>query len=41
MKKRGIRLKNEDYVVGMVLAKDERTLLTITEKGYGKKTPIT
>ena len=38
---RGIRLKKaDDYVVGMVTAQDDKTLLTITEKGYGKRTPI-
>jgi DNA gyrase subunit A len=38
---RGVRLKKEgDHVVDMVIAKDEDTLLTITESGYGKRTKI-
>ena len=37
---RGIRLREGDYVVGAVRAKTDRTLLTITENGYGKRTPI-
>lgn len=38
---RGIKLKKKnDHVVGMVIAQDEKALLTITEKGYGKRTPI-
>jgi len=38
---RGIRLKKEDdKVVGMVIAETGRTVLTITENGYGKRTPI-
>jgi len=37
---RGIRLKEKDKVIGMVLADDDKTLLTITENGYGKRTQI-
>jgi len=40
---RGIRLKNEDVVVGMdVIKKDDQkyNLLVVTEKGYGKATDI-
>jgi DNA gyrase subunit A len=38
---RGIRLKREgDSVVGMVIGRENRTLLTVTEKGYGKRTPV-
>ncbi len=40
---RGIRLKNEDVVVGMdVIKKDDQkyNLLVVTEKGYGKATKI-
>ncbi|MBU0980709.1 MAG: DNA gyrase subunit A [Nanoarchaeota archaeon] len=36
----GIRLKKGDFVIGMAIAIDERTLLTITGNGYGKRTPI-
>lgn len=36
---RGIRLRN-DKVIGATLAHENKTLLTITEKGYGKRTPI-
>jgi DNA gyrase subunit A len=35
---RGIKLRNEDYVVGMVVADPEATLLTACENGYGKRT---
>jgi DNA gyrase subunit A len=38
---RGIRLKNkDDYVIGMLAADEGEHILTITEKGYGKRTPI-
>ena len=38
---RGIRLADDDFVVGMVAAVDEeRTLLIVTENGYGKRTPL-
>jgi DNA gyrase subunit A len=37
---RGIRLKPKDYIVGMVIARDENYILTVTENGYGKRTPI-
>src|SRR5207237_3326549 len=30
----------EDYVVGMVVADPEGYLLTVCEKGYGKRTPF-
>ena len=35
----GIRLRN-DKVVGASVAEDDKTLLTITEKGFGKRTKI-
>lgn len=35
---RGIKLRGEDYVVGMVVADPEATLLTACENGYGKRT---
>ena len=37
---RGIKLSDKDEVVGMEVATDEKTLLTITENGYGKRTQI-
>jgi len=38
---RGIRLKKKgDRVVGMVVAEEDKTLLTVTENGFGKRTPI-
>ncbi len=38
---RGIRLKKkDDRVIGMVVADETKTLLTVTENGYGKRTPI-
>jgi len=35
---RGIKLKGDDYVVGMEVARQDRTLLTVTANGYGKRT---
>ena len=36
---RGIRLKDDDYVVGMVAAaNEESTVLIVTQNGYGKRT---
>ena len=37
---RGIRLREGDYVVGAGVASDDREILSITEKGYGKRTPV-
>ncbi|WP_425619437.1 DNA gyrase subunit A [Anatilimnocola sp. NA78] len=37
---KGIKLRKEDYCVGMVVADPDATLLTVCEKGYGKRTPI-
>lgn len=37
---RAIRLGKEDYVIGAVLAKEQAYVLTITENGYGKRTPV-
>lgn len=37
---RGIRLSKGDIVIGMVIAHPEMTLLTVCEKGYGKRTPF-
>lgn len=34
---RGIKLKGEDFVVGVAVVDPEKMLLTITEKGYGKR----
>ncbi|MBI2663977.1 DNA gyrase subunit A [Candidatus Woesearchaeota archaeon] len=36
---RGIKLR-EDAVVGMVVAEENKSLLTVCEKGYGKRTPV-
>jgi DNA gyrase subunit A len=36
----GITLAKNDYVVGMVTARSDTTLLVITEKGFGKRTPL-
>ena len=38
---RGILLSGEDYVVGAEKAEEGKTLLTITENGYGKRTELT
>ena len=37
---RGIRLREGDYVVGAARAQEGKTVLTITERGYGKRTPV-
>ena len=37
---RGIKLREGDYVVGAGVAKDGQTVLSITEKGYGKRTAV-
>ena len=37
---KGISLGKNDYVVGMVIAYAEMTLLTVCERGYGKRTPF-
>jgi DNA gyrase subunit A len=38
---RGIRLEDNDYVIGMMIAEDTHKILTLTENGYGKKTDVT
>lgn len=37
---KGISLRSEDEVVGVVVAEDSRTVLTVCEGGYGKRTAI-
>ncbi|MBD5117885.1 MAG: DNA gyrase subunit A [Clostridiales bacterium] len=37
---RGIKLREGDYVVAAARAKPGRAVLTITENGYGKRTPV-
>ncbi len=37
---RGIKLKPEHKVVGLVILNEEGTILTITENGYGKRTKV-
>ena len=37
---RGVALSGEDLAVGMVVAQPEKSLLTVCENGYGKRTPI-
>jgi len=34
---RGIDLRNDDIVIGAVIVDDEKDLLTVTEKGFGKR----
>ena len=38
---RGIRLKDSDWVVGAEIAQPDADVLSITENGYGKRTPAT
>ena len=35
---RGIRLTGEDYVIGVALVEEGKQLLTITDRGFGKRT---
>ena len=37
---RGISLRAEDHVVGMEILSPGATILTVTERGYGKRTPL-
>ena len=37
---RGIRLRDNDYVIGIIVAKEDKKVLFISENGYGKRTPI-
>ncbi|MBD3421269.1 MAG: DNA gyrase subunit A [Chitinivibrionales bacterium] len=37
---KGITLRGDDRVVGMVVVKESSTVLTVTEKGYGKQTRV-
>ena len=37
---RGIRLREGDYVVGAARVEEGRTVLSITERGFGKRTPV-
>lgn len=37
---KGISLRKGDYVVGMVVVREDATLLTLCENGYGKRTPF-
>jgi DNA gyrase subunit A len=37
---KGINLGKEDRVVGMVVAREEMSLLSVCENGYGKRTPF-
>ena len=37
---RGIRLREDDYVIGMEIAKEGAELLVVTEGGFGKKTDL-
>src|SRR5262249_5983678 len=37
---RGINLRGDDFVVSMEVVKPGGTLLTVTEKGFGKRTEI-
>ena len=37
---RGISLREDDCLIGAAVAEIDKTLLTVTEKGYGKRTPV-
>jgi DNA gyrase subunit A len=37
----GMDLDKDDYVVGMEIVGEKELILSVTEKGYGKRTPIT
>jgi DNA gyrase subunit A len=37
---RGIKLLGEDRVVGMIIVDESQQVLSVTENGYGKRTPV-
>jgi DNA gyrase subunit A len=37
---RGMSLEKDDYLIGMEVAEEEGLLLSISENGYGKRTPL-
>ena len=37
---RGIKLQGDDKVVGMIIVDESHQVLTVTENGYGKRTPV-
>ena len=37
---RGIRLTKDDYIVGMISADEQGLILSVTERGFGKRTKI-
>lgn len=37
---RGIKLRGDDQVVGMIIVNEKDDVLTVTEKGYGKRTSV-
>jgi DNA gyrase subunit A len=37
---RGIDLEENDWVVGIETVKPDSTILTVTENGFGKRTPV-
>jgi DNA gyrase subunit A len=36
---RGITVRGDDYVTGVAIVEEGKSLITITENGYGKRTP--
>lgn len=38
---KGITLKNDDKVISMIIVDERYDVLTVTENGYGKRTPVT
>ena len=37
---RGIRLGSDDKVISLIIVKQDKVVLTVTENGYGKRTPL-
>ena len=37
---RGIKLADGDYVIGAARARKDAYVLSVTENGYGKRTPV-
>ncbi len=37
---RGVKLREGDFVVGAVKVEEDKSLITVTENGYGKRTPF-
>ncbi|MET0015272.1 MAG: DNA gyrase subunit A [Sedimenticola sp.] len=37
---RGVKLEKEQRVISLIIAEEDQTVLTVTENGFGKRTPV-